>query len=145
MAKLRQFFQILTILIVLPGLILAFPSTQNVIASQPAHNPAAPDPASALSPRVAGDELWSSLFELGANAAIYAIAAAPNGDIYAAGDFTRIAGINANHVARWSAANGQWSALGAGINNHGYTLAVSGDYLYAAGYFNAADRPHWNK
>jgi trimeric autotransporter adhesin len=87
---------------------------------------------------IVGDERWDPRFALGADAWIYAIAVAGNGDIYVGGDFTHIAGISANHVARWTAATNTWSALGAGVNNRVYALTVFGNKVYVGGYFNQA-------
>ena len=73
---------------------------------------------------------------------VNALAVAPNGDLYAGGEFTQIGGTTVSNVARW---NGMaWSALGSGIGGTGnsnrvYALAVApnGD-LYAGGYFGLA-------
>ena len=138
MAKIKRLFRILAALAVLPGLIAAAPSTGRVFTSSHVHDVPALNGAAPLSPLAAGDEMWSGQFALGANNKIDSIAAASNGDIYVAGDFTQIAGINANHVARWNAFTGRWSSLGSGINSSVDALALSGGYLYAAGSFSSA-------
>ncbi len=46
------------------------------------------------------------------------------GNLYAGGEFTTAGGMAANHIAKW---NGTiWSALGSGMNNDVYALAVDG-------------------
>lgn len=50
-------------------------------------------------------------------------------DLYAGGRFTRAGGSAANNIAKWNGTS--WSALGSGINNDVYALAVSGGELYA--------------
>jgi hypothetical protein len=110
MAKLNRLFRILAAVAISLGLIAAVPSTGKVIANRFTRALPALNGSSALSPLVAGDEIWSRQFALGANNWIYTIASAPNGDIYVAGDFTQIAGVSASHVAHWSANPGQWSS-----------------------------------
>ena len=95
----------------------------------------APDGPAPAAPSVAGDELWSSQFQLGADNWIYAALYAPNGDLYVGGDFTRIAGVNANHLAYWNASTNRWSDLGMGNYGRVEALALSGSTLYIGGYF----------
>lgn len=59
-------------------------------------------------------------------------------DLYVGGDFTQIGGIVANHVARWNRTTGQWSALGSGVNDNVYALALGNGLLYVGGNFKAA-------
>jgi hypothetical protein len=71
---------------------------------------------------------------------VYALATHGN-DLYAGGDFTKAGGVVtnrnlANRIAKWDGTN--WAALGSGMNTNVFTLAVSGDDLYAAGEFTTA-------
>jgi hypothetical protein len=56
--------------------------------------------------------------------------------VYAGGSFTTADGVAANYVAKWDGSS--WSALGSGMNNGVYALAVSGSELYAGGNFMLA-------
>lgn len=47
-------------------------------------------------------------------ASVFAMAVAPNGDLYVGGNFTQIGGIEANGVARWDGA--RWWSLGEGVS-----------------------------
>lgn len=118
--------------------LLAVPPAQSLHAAAPARL-VPPPPAQ---PAVAGDALWDSRLALGANDGTFAAVFAPNGDLYVGGDFTRVAGLSANHVARWNAATNHWSALGSGaangVNNRVYALAIAGNVLYIGGAFNQA-------
>ena len=75
-------------------------------------------------------------------AAVWALAVAGNGDVFAGGNFTTAGGTGASAVARWNGT--AWSPLGAGITANGtagivYTLAItSTGELYAGGQFDAA-------
>ncbi|MDQ2769419.1 MAG: T9SS type A sorting domain-containing protein [Bacteroidota bacterium] len=79
----------------------------------------------------------------GLNGFVRALAVAPNGDLYAGGDFTRAGGVVANGIARWNGST--WSALGTGtqngvqVNSGVYAIAVvaNGD-VYAGGNFYQA-------
>ena len=85
-----------------------------------------------------GDELWKSNLALGPSDWIYAEAVAPNGDVYIGGDVETIGGMETGRVARWGAADNQWHTLGKSITwGRIYSLAISGDYLYVGGYFDA--------
>ena len=86
-----------------------------------------------------GDGLWNTKFSLGPDAWLYAEAVAPNGDVYVGGDVETVGGIKTGRVARWGASDHQWHTLGKGITwGRIYSLAISGDYLYVGGYFDAA-------
>ncbi len=87
---------------------------------------------------IGGDELWKHNLSLGPSDWIYAEAVAPNGDVYVGGDVETIGGIFTGRVARWGASDQQWHAMGKGITwGRIYSLAISGDYLYVGGYFDA--------
>ena len=58
--------------------------------------------------------------------------------VYAGGFFTEAGGTPANYIAKWDGSN--WTALGDGLNNHCYAIAVSalnGD-VYVGGLFTTA-------
>ncbi|RYU78898.1 beta strand repeat-containing protein, partial [Hymenobacter persicinus] len=88
---------------------------------------------------------WSALDtgQNGADATIYAVARASNGDLYVGGEFTSIGATVANNVAKWNGTT--WSALGNGsavatsinngVNNRVNTLAMLNNDLYVGGYF----------
>ncbi|MBX3011044.1 MAG: hypothetical protein KF832_06030 [Caldilineaceae bacterium] len=73
----------------------------------------------------------------GANARVRDLVVVDN-ELYVVGEFTQIGGIAANHVARWNRPTGQWSALGAGINDNVYAVAYADGLLYVGGAFKAA-------
>src|SRR5882724_578322 len=54
-----------------------------------------------------------------------------NGILYAGGNFTSVAGVPANYIAKWDGTN--WSAVGAGLSSTATALATAGGYLYAGG------------
>lgn len=74
------------------------------------------------------------------SATVNALAIAPDGSLYAGGDFAVAGGVPANDVARWDGTN--WHALGAGPSNGSdnevITLAVHGSEVYVGGSFNNA-------
>ncbi|MDB5267652.1 MAG: hypothetical protein JWP58_692, partial [Hymenobacter sp.] len=75
------------------------------------------------------------------NSGVRALAIASNGDLYAAGGFTRAGGIAANRVARWDGT--AWNALGTGAANGldagVYALAIAGNGdVYVGGQFTQA-------
>lgn len=86
----------------------------------------------------------STFFPLGtgANDLVRELAIAPNGDIYAIGNFTEAGDVTVNHIALWN--GNTWSALGTGITSDyaidAFAVAVdhnSGD-VYAGGRFQRA-------
>jgi hypothetical protein len=86
---------------------------------------------------------WTGLGSgMGTNCLVNALAIdGPN--VYAAGYFTNVGGIAANSIAKWDGTN--WSVLGSGILKASYppytrgnAVAVSGNRLYAGGYFSTA-------
>lgn len=87
---------------------------------------------------------WSSLGAGGADgvdSAVYALAVAGNGSVYAGGEFTQAGGAAANRVARWSGT--AWSSLGTvfgnGVNGPVAVLAVAGNGdVYVGGSFTQA-------
>lgn len=82
--------------------------------------------------RISPSGEWST-FGVGANAPINAIEIDANGDIYIGGEFTSIAGVAANRVAVFR--NGAWAALGVGVDNDVYALALRNGKLYVGGVF----------
>ncbi len=67
---------------------------------------------------------WNSLAN-GANALIRYIATAPDGSVYAGGDFTTIGGVSANHIAKWDGTS--WSALASGLSDPVFFVACAAD------------------
>ena len=72
----------------------------------------------------------------GADNAVYAAVVGGSGSLYIGGDFTLVGDVQANRIAKWDGS--RWHALGAGMNNTVYALAVSGSDLYAGGAFTTA-------
>jgi hypothetical protein len=58
------------------------------------------------------------------------------GNLYIGGNFCIVGGVIASRVAKWNGS--AWSALGSGMDNTVYALAVSGTDLYAGGTFTYA-------
>jgi hypothetical protein len=56
--------------------------------------------------------------------------------LYAGGYFTEAGATNANYIAQWNGSS--WSALGSGVDDTVYALAMSGGTLYAGGDFGQA-------
>ncbi len=82
---------------------------------------------------------WS-LLGLGMSAAPGVLAVSGT-DLYAGGTFVYAtnagpATVTANRIAKWNGST--WSALGSGMDNSVYSLAVSGGTLYAGGRFTTA-------
>ena len=68
---------------------------------------------------------------------VNALVMAPDGTLYAGGGFTKIGGVDANGVARWTGTS--WEPLGTGMNWSVSALAVGPDgSLYAGGIFRTA-------
>jgi trimeric autotransporter adhesin len=80
---------------------------------------------------------WTML-GTGANNRVNAVAFGSGGQVYAAGEFTRIGGVNANGIARWTGA--AWVPMGNGVNGVVHAMGVDGaGNLYVAGAFTTAD------
>ena len=72
---------------------------------------------------------------------VYAVAVAPNGNVYVGGSFASAGGVAANNIAKWDGS--AWSALGTGCDGYvrGLTATPNGS-LYAIGTFlNAGGIP----
>lgn len=79
---------------------------------------------------------WQKLGS-GANGRVLAIDVAPNGDLYAAGEFTNIGGVACNRVAKWNGS--AWSALGTGVNATANAVRVAPNgFVYVGGTFSQA-------
>lgn len=84
-------------------------------------------------------DAWSALVSgvTGGAATVYALVLAPNGDLYALGDFTSIGGVAANNIAKWNGS--AWSALGSGLNGSANGGCIGADgALYVVGAFTTA-------
>ncbi|MGB3969506.1 MAG: hypothetical protein WBO45_22420, partial [Planctomycetota bacterium] len=84
-----------------------------------------------------------------ANDILRTVLALPNGDVIAAGDFTQIGGVAANHIARWNGT--AWAPLGQGCDSAVLALTrlpngdvVAGGAFAAAGGVPAARIARWN-
>lgn len=79
---------------------------------------------------------WDTLGQ-GFDGYCYALAVAPNGDVYAGGYFTEAGGISANYVAKWDGT--AWSSLGVGLDGQCEAIAIApnGD-VYVGGNFTQA-------
>ncbi len=82
---------------------------------------------------------WSALGS-GVDFDVSALAVS-GGNVYAGGSFIRAtntggAAITVNRIAKWDGTS--WSALGSGLNDAVYALAISGSNMYAGGLFTLA-------
>jgi hypothetical protein len=84
------------------------------------------------------DADWVSLNPgiAGANDMVRAIVSDADGNVYVGGNFTFIGTVAANRIAKWNGS--AWSALGSGVGEWVYALAVSGTDLFAGGRFTSA-------
>ena len=83
------------------------------------------------------DQAWSAL-GTGMNSFVTDLVLAPDGTLFATGNFSTAGGGAANQVASWDGST--WSALGTGFNSTGNALAIGLDgTLYAGGNFTTAD------
>lgn len=67
------------------------------------------------------------------NGAVYALAEAPNGDVYAGGAFTTIEAVTFNRIARWEISTETWIVLNAGGAAQGLNQIVDGIAVAADG------------
>ncbi len=79
----------------------------------------------------------SSWFSLagGLQGPIYSIAFLPNGDLFAAGNYTMtVSGVEVNHIARWDGT--AWHALGTGLlmESHAVIVLTNGDMVVGGGF-----------
>lgn len=73
----------------------------------------------------------------GTSGDVQAIIAAPDGSVYAAGQFASIGGVAVNNIARWNGA--AWEPVGSGTNNYVYDMAIDkAGNLYVVGAFTTA-------
>lgn len=64
---------------------------------------------------------------------------APDGSLYAVGQFTTIGGVAANRVAKYTPSTGTWSALGTGLNAEASSVCVAQNgQVYVGGFFTSA-------
>lgn len=83
------------------------------------------------------DADWISMGGVpGTNQEIHAMAVDGTGNVYVGGNFTEVAELAANHIAKWNGS--AWSILGSGVNGPVEAIAVSGTDVYAGGNFNTA-------
>ena len=101
-------------------------------------------PAAAQAPPGAGvfTDVSTGPDGAGLDGVLRVLAAAPDGSVYAGGQFTRVGGVPAGNIARWDGA--AWRALGTGLRRTGGfgvvdDVAVGADgSLYAVGDFDEA-------
>ncbi|MFK7848926.1 MAG: T9SS type A sorting domain-containing protein [Rhodothermales bacterium] len=79
---------------------------------------------------------WEFPFDGTLNDAVRDFEFSASGDLYVVGDFTTAGGQEVNHIARWDGAT--WHALGSGVNDWVYSIAILGDEVYVGGRFNQA-------
>lgn len=94
-------------LAVLPNGDLVAGGSFTIVGGMPANNIARWD-GTAWLPLGAGLDVVDFPFE-----AVTSLVVMPNGDLIAAGDFTRAGGVTASHIARWNGSS--WSPLGQGL------------------------------
>ncbi len=72
---------------------------------------------------------------IGMDTNVDSLALAPDGTLYAGGDFTMAGTTYANHIAGWK--GGSWFSLWTGVSNRVYAIAAAPDgALYVGGYFS---------
>jgi trimeric autotransporter adhesin len=80
---------------------------------------------------------WDDHFGFpGTNGRVWAVVADGVGNMYVGGDFTAVASIRANMIAKWDGSS--WSTLKGGTDGWVCALAVSGTDLYVGGSFTKA-------
>ncbi len=86
----------------------------------------------------------------GVNGPVYAVAVAPNGDVYVGGDFSQVTNpdgtsASVNNIARWDGS--QWGDVGQGVVNDGFggarlaqvnAITIDGSNVYVGGRFTRA-------
>ena len=102
---------------------------------------------------VPSTDTWNTVGAGGSvNNSVYAIAIAPNGDVYVGGNFTNLGGANGDYVAYWDVSASTWSPVAAGGIAIVYALAfgldgtlfIGGSFLNWAGIANADYIALWN-
>ncbi len=83
-----------------------------------------------------------SALDRGLNGQVYAIAVSGS-DVYVGGQFTNVGSDGTSvtglkNIAKWNTTSLTWSALGNGLNDIVYTIAISGSNLYVGGVFTNA-------
>lgn len=75
---------------------------------------------------------------------IRAVAEDANGNVYVGGNFSGATNpngtvVNSKNIIRWNITTQQWEALGAGVNNQVYTIAIDQDTVYIGGTFTLTE------
>ncbi len=78
---------------------------------------------------------WTNLSPIDPNGSCRSLAFY-NSNLYVAGNFTTINGINANRIAVWNGTS--WSNVGDGLNNLCKYITIQNNFLYAGGTFTQA-------
>jgi len=86
---------------------------------------------------IAQNEIWDDQF-IAANAPNGTVTAmtTDGNNIYIGGNFTTVAGLSANYIAKWDGTT--WSALGTGLDGLVRTIAIDGTNVYVGGDFTTA-------
>ncbi len=85
-----------------------------------------------------GDENWDDRFGFpGVSGTVYAVASAPNGDIYVGGYLSSAGGAPVSNVARWDGR--RWHALDEGVNGYVQAIAIApnGEVYIGGDFVNA--------
>lgn len=89
-------------------------------------------------------ETWNTIGSSNAN--VESLSLDDSGNLYIAGRFTTIGGINASKVAMWSRANQQWHSLNAGTNSEVFAVNYNQNgKVYFGGGFNLVDNLSINR